>query len=84
MASPRLDVRLDREHRHTLDEIAASPRMPVSAVIRARIDETYEAVHRADRLRAVRELAELHVEDVPDPETLSRQLESTHAIPELR
>lgn len=83
MASARLDVRLDRERRQKLDEIAASRRVPVSAVIRAMIDETYEAVHRADRLRVVQELAGLHVEDVPDPETLSRQLESTYAIPDL-
>lgn len=83
MPTARLDVRLDREHRVKLDEIAASRRLPVSAVIRAMIEETYEAVHRDKRLQAVRELAGVNVEDFPDPETLSRQLESTYAVPDL-
>ena len=83
MAKDRLDVRLDREHRERLDAIAASRHMPISAVIRGMIDETYEAVDRADRLRTVRELAGLNVEDVPDPETLSRQLGSAYAAPDI-
>lgn len=82
MVTARLDVRLDREHRDKLNEIAASRHMPVSAVIRGMIDETYEAVHRVDRLRAVQEVAELAIEDVPDPQTLSRQLATTYAIPD--
>ncbi len=83
MTTARLDVRLDREHREKLDAIAASRHLPVSAVVRGMIDETYETVHRDERLRAVRELAGLCVEDVPDPEALSRQLESTYATPDI-
>lgn len=42
------------------------------------IDEAYEEVLRVRRRRAAMRLAQLAVEDVPDPETLARQLEGAH------
>jgi len=83
MHTSRLEVRLDRERRHKLMEIAAARGAPVSEVIRAMIDQAYEEARRADRLRAAQEIAQLQVEDVPDQETLNRQLESTYASTDL-
>lgn len=78
MVAERLEVRLDAEHRRKLSELAASRSAPVSEVVRQMIDESYEEIMRERRRRAVREIAAMEIEDVPDPETLSRQLESAH------
>ncbi len=80
MHTSRLEVRLDRERRRKLTEIAAARGAPVSQVIREMIDQAYEEARRADRLRAAQELAQLEVEDVPDQATLNRQLESTYIL----
>jgi len=50
----------------------------MAAVIREMIDRAYEEVCREERRRAALEIAALDLEDVPDPETLSRQLDETY------
>jgi hypothetical protein len=83
MVTERLEVRLDPERRRKLSELAAEHGAPVSEVVRQMIDQAYEETLRGRRLRAARELARLEVEDVPDPETLSRQLEGTYEPADL-
>ena len=78
MVSERLEVRLDKERRRKLSELAASRGAPISELVRQMIDEQYEAILRERRLTAVREIAKMQIEDVPDPETLKRQLDSAH------
>ena len=58
--------------------MADEQKTPVSEVVRRLIDEAYEETLTARRKRAVEEIAKLEIEDVPDPETLSRQLEAAH------
>ncbi len=72
MAADRLDVRLDPEHRRMLSELAVERGAPVSETIRGLIDRACEAALQARRRRAAQLLAQLEVEDVPDPATLSR------------
>ena len=83
MVTERLEVRLDPERRRKLAELATEHGAPVSEVVRQMIDQAYEETLRGRRLRAARELARLEVEDVPDPETLSRQLEGTYEPADL-
>jgi hypothetical protein len=83
MVTERLEVRLDPERRRKLSELATEHGAPVSEVVRQMIDQAYEETLRGRRLRAARELARLEVEDVPDPETLSRQLEGTYEPADL-
>ncbi len=78
MVAQRLEVRLDPERRRKLEEIAVARGEPVSEVVRGMIDRVYEEVDREERLRAARELCAMAIEDMPDPETLSRQLEETY------
>lgn len=78
MVADRLEVRLDAERRRKLAAIAAARRAPVSDLVRELIDRAYEETTRAERLRAAEELGQMEVEDVPDPDTLSRQLGSAH------
>ena len=68
------EVRLDHEHMCRLVDIAATRGLPVSDVVDELIDEAYNALLTSDRMRAAREIGQLTIEDVPDPETLSRQL----------
>jgi hypothetical protein len=78
MTTQRLDIRLDRERRQKLSELAQKKRVSISELIRAMIDREYEAVEGQRRIEAAGRIAAMQIEDVPDPETLSRQLESAH------
>ena len=78
MTTERLEVRLDAEHRRKLDELAKARGRPVSAVIREAIDRAYDEIRLERRLQLVRDIGELNIEDVPDPETLSKQLDEAH------
>lgn len=74
----RLDVRLDEERRRRLEELVEERGMPISAVVRRLIDDAYEDIVRARRKQAVERLIASNVEDPPDPDTLSRELEAAH------
>lgn len=83
MVSERLEVRLDPEHRRKLSEVAAQRNLPIAETIRQMIDRSYGELDRDRRRAAVRRIGRLGVEDVPDPETLSKQLAETYAGPDL-
>ena len=76
--SARLEVRLDDERRERLDELAETAGVPMSEVVRRLIDDAWEAVMLERRLAAVARLSALEIEDVPDPDILSRQLTRTY------
>ncbi len=78
MATDRLDVRLDQERRRKLKELAAERGAPISEVVRSLIDQAYEEILGEQRRRAAWEIGLFEIEDVPDPATLSRQLENTY------
>lgn len=77
MAS-RLEVRLDDERKERLEEMGKAEGLSISEVVRRLIDDAWEEVMRARRIAAVERMAQLEVEDPPDPETLSRELEETY------
>ncbi len=83
MTIQRLEVRLDSQHGGRLAAIVAERGRTASEVIRELIDKGYEQMHRARRRKAADRIAGFQVEDVPEPKELSRQLEATHAIPDL-
>ncbi|MYC31247.1 MAG: ribbon-helix-helix protein, CopG family [Chloroflexi bacterium] len=74
----RLDVRLEVEHRRRLEELARDRGVPISEVVRSLIDGAYEGVLRERRRQAAEHLTRMNIEDPPDPESLSRQLEEAH------
>jgi predicted DNA-binding protein len=76
----RLEVRLDPENRRKLDAVCRARGGPVSRVVRELIDEAYEDVLRERRRRAVEVIASLEIEEMPDPDELSRQLDSTYDV----
>ncbi len=76
--SVRLEVRLGEKHRAQLEEIAGNRGASISEVVRALIDDAYEQIRRERIKRAVDRLINLRGEVMPDPEELSRQLESAH------
>lgn len=78
MVSERLEVRLDAERRQKLAELAAARHLSISDAVREAIDKAYEDVKRQRRLELIRRIGELNIEDVPDPETLSKQLSQAH------
>lgn len=78
MTTERLDVRIDPERRRKLRQLAEEQGAPVSETIRRLIDRAYEDTLGARRRRAAQELGRLHIEDVPAPATVNRQLEAAH------
>ena len=78
MATGRLEVRIDEARRRKLRELAEEQGAPVSETIRRLIDRAYEDTLGVRRKRAAQLLGRLEIEDVPDPATLSRQLEGTY------
>lgn len=78
MVTQRLDIRLDPERREKLRELASEQGAAVSEVVRRLIDLAYEERMRERRRQAAREIGEMQIEAMPDPEELSRQLEATY------
>jgi predicted DNA-binding protein len=74
MASERYEIRLDKEHRARLGELAATYGVHGSALLRDMIDRLYEEAKRKRRIEAARRLGEMEIEEVPDMATLRRQL----------
>lgn len=72
--SARLEVRLDDERKERLDMLVETAGSPTSEVVRRLIDEAWEAMMLKRRKAAVEQLIALEIEDVPDPDILSRQL----------
>ena len=78
MTTERLEVRIDSELRRKLDELAKAEGSPASVLVREMIETAYEEALLTRRLEAVRRIAESELEDVPDMETLRRQLDEAH------
>ena len=74
----RLDVRLDSERRRRLEILVEEKGEPISEVVRRLIDDAYQEIMFERRKRAVEHLVSLEVEDPPDPEQLSRELEAKY------
>ena len=83
MTTERLAVRLDPEHKKKLMELAEREAISASEVIRRLIDGAYEADRRAYLMCIVDEMASLNVEDVPEPDELSRQLAAKYDFEQL-
>ena len=83
MIAERLDIRLDSERKRKLAELAESQGASISEVVRTMIDREYEQVLKEKRRQAFNRLIALEIEDVPDPDTLSRQLEATYDLGDL-
>ena len=74
----QLDVRLDSERQRRLEELAGESGAPISEVVCGLIDVAYDDIMRERRKQAIERLIGLNVEDPPDPDTLSRELEAAH------
>ena len=75
---PRLEVRLDEEQRRRLEELGQERGVPVSAVVRGLIDNAYDDIVQERRRLAASRLIGMNVEDPPDMDALSRELEAAH------
>lgn len=75
---PRLDVRMDSERRRRLEELGQEKGAPISEVVRALIDDAYEGIMQERRRHAAKRLIGLGVEDPPDADALSHELEAAH------
>ena len=77
MAS-RFEVRLDKECRKRLDELAENKGIAAAEIVRQLIDNAYQEVLQKRRIQAAEELIAMNAEVPPDPAELSRLLEMAH------
>lgn len=86
IASKRPDYAVDRAHRAKLAALAKERGVSLTALLAQLIDEAHAASVAADRERrraAARALGSMNIEEMPDPETLSQQIDETSAVPDL-
>lgn len=81
MVTERLEVRLEPGQREKLERMARTRGVSVAAVVRDLVESGYEDLELAERLAAARRIGALHIEDLPEPEELARQLAETHDSP---
>ena len=80
MVTKRVEVRFDEETAETLAELVADRQSTISEVIREAVRLMDDVRQRERRRRIVDEIAALNIEDMPDPEELNRQLDSTYDV----
>ena len=76
---PRLDVRLDHDHRARLDALVQHSSLSASENIWNLIYQAHEDLPRKERQNAFQRLTSLTIETPPDHDELSRELEEAHA-----
>ena len=74
----RFEVRLDKECRERLDELAENKGIAAAEIVRQLIDNAYQEVIQKRRIQAAEELIAMNAEVPPDPAELSRLLETAH------
>jgi hypothetical protein len=87
IASKQPDYAVDRAHRAKLAALAKERGVSLTAMLAQLIDEAHNALVEADRERrraAVAWFRTANLEDMPDPETLSHQIDQTIVAPHLR
>ena len=83
MTIDRLVVRLDADRRKKLVELTERRQQSMSDLIRDLIDNAYEIDRREYLMSVVDKIASLNIEDVPDPDELSRQLAAKYDFERL-
>jgi hypothetical protein len=86
LASKRSEYAIDRAHRARLAALAKERGVSPSALLAQLIDEAHAAAEEAAfqrRREAVAWFRNANLEQMPDPETLSRQIDETSAVPDL-
>jgi predicted CopG family antitoxin len=83
MTMGRLAVRIDPEQKRKLVEMARREGGSISDVIRKLIDQAYESDRREYLLGLIDEMSRLNIEDVPEPDELSRQLAAKYDFEHL-
>lgn len=78
MQSERVEVRLDRETRVKLEQVAAARGASVSELVRSLIEDSYQQEISHRRLAASEHMGELEIEDVPEPAELKKQFTEAH------
>jgi hypothetical protein len=79
----RQDLRLDEDQRRMLEELAEQDRTTVSELMRRMIAAAYEQRRKARRLEAVERIAAMEIEEMPDPDELSRQIAAKYEFERL-
>lgn len=86
IASKQPEYAIDRAHRVRLMALAKERGLSPSALLAQLIDEAHTAAKEADYQRrrdAVAWFRTANLEEMPDPETLSQQIDETSAVPDL-
>lgn len=81
MRTERVEVRLDRETRGKLEEVAEARGSSVSELVRTLIERSYEEEMAKARVEAAERVGAMEVEEVPPADELKRQFSGAHGSP---
>jgi Arc/MetJ-type ribon-helix-helix transcriptional regulator len=80
MVTKRVEVRFDEESVGALSDLVSERRSTISEVMREAVRRLHEEYRRERRRLAVERIAAMEIEEMPDPEELSRQMASTYDV----
>ena len=83
MTAERIELRVEPEDKRMLAEMAEEEHSSLSEVMRGMIRKAYEERTRAKRMAAAEALVAMELDDVPDPDELSRQLAAKYDFERL-
>lgn len=80
MVTERLEIRIDKERKEYLERVARDEARSISDAVRLLLDRGFEEWMKERRRLAVKRIAAMEIEEMPDPEELARQMDSMYDV----
>lgn len=80
MVTRRFEIRLDPEREEHLERVAEEEGVSMTDAVRRLLDRGWEDWLKERRRLAVERIAAMEIEEMPEPDELSRQLAKTYDV----
>lgn len=80
MVTRRFEIRLDPEREEHVERVAEDEGVSMTDAFRRLLDRGWEDWMKDRRRLAVERISAMEIEEMPDPEELNRQLDSTYDV----
>lgn len=80
MVTRRFEIRLDPEREEHVERVAVDEGVSMTDAVRRLLDRGWEDWMKNRRRLAVERIAAMEIEEMPEPEELNRQLDSTYDV----
>jgi hypothetical protein len=80
MVTRRFEIRLDPQREEHVEHVAEEEGLSMTDAFRRLLDRGWDDWLKERRRLAVERIAAMEIEEMPDPEELNRQLDSTYDV----